>query len=444
MGNLLLIPKADNTIASHISDTKSLERFRFWHVEPLLNQAADLLNRCLKDQSEYNSLRAQASLLQWDIDRLDAEQSIDESKLNQGWLDVEPNILQLEIGGREGTRGEHQQVINHFVSWQRSNPDSTELHGAYFNSGGQVQQAIIAQKRLELEIAVKNEQKKWAEQDRNFRLKSITDKRKFIGQKQALMVEGGPLDYRGQCTRIGKRIERDFTDAYDRLRIAAEGLELLYGCPKSLIQLLPINQKKDEDAFLSIDGCVQWARDAIRWLVAFSQLDQEFTLIVSLKQSVGQIEWDRSITSAAKQGQLHLRFIVPTNKLDNHTYVRLRGMSAFIEGPNSKDDTWSGIISLPKDAFSYHLDDMGSKIIKDVSQIDLPRCYLGRIESRTSPRSPEINGLVSLMNASPLGKDGSQYGEWDIFLDAPISRGKSYFKDLSDVEVELHLVGRPN
>ena len=51
-------------IKDYTPDAKALlHNFRKWHVESLLNQAADLFDRALKDRTEYYELKAKWDLL---------------------------------------------------------------------------------------------------------------------------------------------------------------------------------------------------------------------------------------------------------------------------------------------------------------------------------------------------------------------------------------------
>ena len=53
------IEPAEVLFADYKPTESQLAQFRYWHVEPLLNQAADLLDRCLGLRAQYNALRAQ-------------------------------------------------------------------------------------------------------------------------------------------------------------------------------------------------------------------------------------------------------------------------------------------------------------------------------------------------------------------------------------------------
>ena len=59
-------------------------------------------------------------------------------------------------------------------------------------------------------------------------------------------------------------------------------------------------------------------------------------------------------------------------------------------------------------------------------------------------RPPEIAGMISLMNASPIGDSRKRVEKrsWSVTL-VPISKLSGSFADLSDVEIEMNLVGQP-
>lgn len=79
-------------VNEHLTDYKpsiamANSRFHFWHVESLLNQAADLLDRCLAEQGKYDSLRAQAFMAMSSLRADEEPLAIEEKKVVAGVYD---------------------------------------------------------------------------------------------------------------------------------------------------------------------------------------------------------------------------------------------------------------------------------------------------------------------------------------------------------------------
>src|SRR5688572_6239812 len=65
----------------YIPDMTLLEqKFRFWHVEPLLNQAADIIDKCLEELREYRSLDYSWHQFQTDLRIQEKELLLDKNR----------------------------------------------------------------------------------------------------------------------------------------------------------------------------------------------------------------------------------------------------------------------------------------------------------------------------------------------------------------------------
>ena len=180
-----------------------------------------------------------------------------------------------------------------------------------------------------------------------------------------------------------------------------------------------------------------WVRNAIRWLVAFNQTDQSFTRLVSIRSAIGELGWSNALKDVSTSGQIRLQFLILPELFAEHNHVRLRGISGFVYG--SKDDSpWSACIKLPKQGLVV----MTSGRPLQIDQSTLPPCYLGRLSTYNNPRAPEIAGMISLMNASPIGAEGKD-GELYLEIRPAVKNARSLAK-LDDVVLELNVVGQPN
>jgi hypothetical protein len=238
----------------------------------------------------------------------------------------------------------------------------------------------------------------------------------------------GSLHLEPRLEAIATRFERDYTDAYARLLVAQEGLDDLYGYfDMPDVRHVPLNEREQGNLEL-LDQAVIWVRDAIRWLVGFGHLDQAWTAVFSIREFVGT-----DVFGSPKNELTVFRFKLPAERFDSHAFVRLRGMALFAV-TDIPISPLRGSLQLPGRAITRHL---GLPKPQQLDQSDLPPCYFGRIESRQSPRSPEVAGMISLINASPIS-DGNAL--WELTIHPPAMNG---FGNIKDIELELNLLGRP-
>lgn len=180
--------------------------------------------------------------------------------------------------------------------------------------------------------------------------------------------------------------------------------------------------------FKAIDASIEWARQAIRWLSAFAQNDQGFTVSISLKSLV---DWPRFLA-----GEL-CQFSIPDDLFQGHTHVRLRGIALGHTKHEIGSQTVIGCrISVPSVAKVVFEREVASQII---DQRQMPHCTLGAVRYFGLGREPEVAGTVSLMNASPWGIN-SDAGLWSMKLlhafGPPLSND-------DDLILEIRLTGQP-
>jgi len=175
-----------------------------------------------------------------------------------------------------------------------------------------------------------------------------------------------------------------------------------------------------------------WIRQAIENLVAYQQLDQSFTRVVSLRAVTGNESWEKLQKSKEK---FSTNFVLPPDIFFMHENVRLRGLGASLIG-EAGTVPWSIVIKLPEEAYYLRSGENAS-----VSQGDVPSCFIGRVENRKSTRPIEMGGMISLMNASPIGEP-SPKGYWTISIIRPANTAEK-FSDIEDILLEVSAVGVP-
>lgn len=421
--------------------------FRKWQVEALLSQAADLLDRCLRDRGEYDELLARKALME--VQRVQDKARIDvaQERLDAGGLEQEAKTLELQMEG-EGT------------STILADYQSAEEYLQKINAGGgnegdsaaaRVHEIRVALSRTKASRSALQWQRDWANADRDRRgreqLKIPLDVYSHTG---ALMDSDGPLNYDRRLSAILARATRDFADAAMRISVAYEGLNEFYAFVRNGGAEPPIasDQVKALDIY-QLDALVNWIRNAQMYLIGFCQLDQGWSLTVSLRKCVGDDAWKKALAAAkGSAGEIALTFTVDEQAFADHRFVRTRGVSCFLilddKGVlpqfRNRISPWRATLAAPRMAkVIQEVFSTGDVHAIEVNQSAAPTCVLNRVESRAAPRGPEVAGQVSWMNISPIAAEAEV---WKLLLQ-PVSQGSPAAKDLEDCEIELVLLGRP-
>jgi hypothetical protein len=418
--------------SSYVSSKQRLANFRFWHVETLLNQASDLLDRCLRERREYDAASEVYRRLQIDLARQADQKKLAEDRIATGAHRSEFDALDKECAAAAGSRAELKAATDYYAlcvpynspapgPWRDGAAYHTALHtqNAY---GVQADKAAIYREVARQEI------------DRK-----VIEKDILVREYDALVRYSSAdeiFDYLGRAKQIEARVEQDFQDAFDRLTVASQGLASLYGYKPAL----PTDLTKPD----SMNSVVLWLRAALQWVAAFSQLDQGSLQVVSLRKLVGEPSWKAIHTTAQRTGTLAFKFDLPQDLFQGLMHVRLRGLSAVVHiQPNAKGP-WKAEIRLPSKARARHLnDDNTAGSFELLDQSDLPSCMIGRVESNQSPRNPELCGLISLFNASPLADPNAKPDEqqWLVAI-STVREDSADLSAVDDVMIEVNVSGR--
>lgn len=407
---------------------KLTSKFRVWHVEALLNQAADLLEKCLEEEKEYKSL-----VFSWTQFQLDLQAELDiialeEKKRDQGYFLRDKSTIESE---------------NKFLSNSQKDFNDSKIaaRGAYDNSDSntsgeklvpyQRASQTLVEKNIEaIEREIRTEVLKdrlgWADQDVKNSKDQIVYKRALHDYKEKFKKDGGPFDLSKRIEAVEKRLKRNYEDAYDRLSVAKQGLELIYG-----YEQISFPDKAEN----LITDLVVWNREAIEWLVAYQQREQGFTRVVSVSTLLKE-KW-KGLEDFKTRLPLH----IPSDLFRSHTNVRLRGIGASMVG-GAGLIPWAVSIGVPKQAVFYR---SKNNPPEPINQSEMPLCLLGRVENRKSPHPVEICGLISIINASPIGysvDDLDPEGNWSIKIEPPISTSEK-FSEIDDILLEISVVGLP-
>jgi hypothetical protein len=114
-------------------------------------------------------------------------------------------------------------------------------------------------------------------------------------------------------------------------------------------------------------------------------------------------------------------------------HVRLRGISAFVVGKKASG-VWRVTVTPPKNSKCRTL----SGIDKDVSQVGGLTCRLWRVTTRDSAQPPDIAGTTALRNVCPFTTAADK---WKVHLENRSSDGTDV-SNLDDLQIDLHLTIR--
>lgn len=404
---------------------KAEQRFRFWQVESLLNRSADLLDRCLGDVVRFQELTARARSAEMESNVAEQSFSIEEQRINNGSISrVLKNLEeQAKELGPEGLKAQHVAAVDHFNKAKGGLKESA-LHSA----NGALQQAEIARIANDHDIERIKRDINWQTLDEKLQVLQHENLRSQLVDREAAMVPLGPLDFFGQAEVAKARAARDCQEACEMLHVASQGLSIIYGYADVFDDVLdagPLENFQVE----TVEAVIGWNRQAIRWLAAFAQSDQSFTVTVSLKTLLDSKDWE-----ALTAGK-NVRFRLPSAEFEDFYVVRLRGMSAcFVEDQQP----------LHPIRVAFKLPAKGMYIQPDgperlIDQTAVPACHFGRVLDIRLPGGMEIYGQVALMNASPVGIDGDP-GLCNASLREVVPKTLG---GIQDVLVDLRLTGQP-
>lgn len=448
--------------------------FNFLHVEQLLDQAADLLDRGIRDRFEWDEISEKMLNLSLELNEYKDLDKIHRDEEESGIYDVERKQSLADLKAEKtieqtqntlAGRVEAELVYGSSSIVEINKALKAEQFGAWLQGvvpyywkgqrfGGYIEynidgvvhtvadhllrstgiqglnqysrlretvrmqmlaylfQKLVSKERLEGYSA----KQVWEEANAKFKRRRTKVARKYQDLKaKASTDEDGILNYSKRLNPLKKRFQNDFRDALARLKNAQKGLKLIYDYGEPL----PIGESRIE----YFDDCLIWTRKAIQWLVRFSGKDQGTIYPVSVRNTIGKENWKNSMDLRLFEFDLSNEFL---NRLKN---VRLRGISAFYSTDKEK---FNRIIQLEVKAPSEAVVRVTDSSNGLIDQSHLPPVILGRVASRNFTREPDLIGVTSLHNASPIGK-------WEIRVLGP---QQLELDKIEDLQIDLHLAYR--
>jgi hypothetical protein len=446
--------------------------FRYWHVEPLLEQAADLLDRAVRDRAEWDDKAIRSFALALELSEFRQLDKVHEDEIKSGFYTLPYKQSQADLAAEGAIKAGHSNtsaylkgLLDQYYSWQETSRQnglaqlsawlsgqatySEDIHGgalqytwaddngrttqdkpkflqdcamgqadhalgvdrSNFQAHYQTEQGMVhASDSRQQGIAAKVARDK---ADVEFRRRRTEIARSLADLKlKAATDPNGVLNYPTKMLAIRERFERDVQDAADRLCAAQRGMKLLYGYEPELPTL------PDSASF---DEILLWTRNAISWINAFSQLEQNYVLSFSLRDFIPKSVWEHG----AKQGKWD--FALKPELFASQSHVRLRGVSACVEACGPHHVPYHLVLEAPIASSCRHI----SGAWVELDQSDVPPCRIGRAFRRSHMQEPDVVGISSLHNISPIGT-------WKMsFVELGSKKRK-----LQDVVVDLHLAFR--
>lgn len=176
---------------------------------------------------------------------------------------------------------------------------------------------------------------------------------------------GGALNYAEQANSARTRALRDFIDVIGRISPIRTGLNQIYNVdvpvPNILAGILD-GSATSVDAAEAIEQFAIWVRECIAKLVRFTQNDQTYTLLVSVKQTNGLLAWNVGVEEGTWKVQLE-ESIFP-----KQCHVRVRGVNLYAGGAAG---AWRAELTPPTTAKIIYL----SKATAVIDQSSLSRFF---------------------------------------------------------------------
>jgi hypothetical protein len=478
------------------SPLESDEEFHYLQVEPLLEQAAELLRGCLSERARRDELAIEKWKLQLELDQFFRVDQVHERERQAG-IDTLPYERAALEGAAEGSSGQNHgkaeeqlktlledQVAAGFnrsmaarqlTAWLTSYPlKDNELGGdeamytfdnvhkskpdllydaarmAGDEEAWEKVFTLMSRRYAEAAAAEKAKLRKqgldllanYSRADIAFRRQKAQAARDGFWEKvYQVQSPDSLLNYNQKIAPAERRFATGFREALARLEQARRGLKELYGWE-------PPFPKEGSAGYLDeVDLWVSGARHRVK---QFAQRDQTYVLAVSLKElAPGQWESGR----AASQWT----FDLPEQLFGGQSHVRLRGLGLAVVGPKPEEPdpkqkgaakkaaaaaTEGPATEGPKaDGFwSAHVSVPPAATVRfqsgathELDQKAVPVLHLGRVGDQGS--SPEIAGADILHNASPIGR------QWRLVM-SPKSTAAMGTEKLQDVLVYLRVAVR--
>jgi hypothetical protein len=432
-------------LLKHEPDARVLHTaFRFRQLEPLLNQAATLVEQCLADVRDYGAL--DYAWNQFQIELATETKDLDLDQQRAEFLDRDKVVAEKRLAFQTNSEAEMKASVDAATKLEGfgtgSNPPQGEPGHARAEQNLHEKKVQLASRAWENDLLQK--QKEWGTQDVDYGTKKLANRAEALKRRQALTGPGQPFALDQQRDLVFERLQRNYVDALDRAAAAQIGLERVLGWKVDAPKLPPPQGGGESTVQIVVSHLANWVRDRLEGLVALQQREHSFTRIVSVRALVGEVEWQRLRRADVGPPPGRCDLLVPIGQATFVGFegVRLRSVAAWLLGGVAGFYPWALSVAPPKSGLYLR----GGKAAA-VDQGDLGRCVLGRVEHRNSVRPVDLCGQIALLNTSPFGPDTPAQGPdpnacWSVHVLKPTDASESFSK-LEDIGLELSCLGTP-
>lgn len=464
--------------------------FSPFHVEALLNQASDLLDRAIRDRAEWNELRVRAAsewlqilefVLVDFVHRAEQEAGAYELPYTQAVSAAEAERLarssHLKVRELVSTRNVRQHspqamaedvVLRQYSAWAQVAP-AHEVKDAKPNKLEAVpmpvqrarswldpQPELAADKkskaamnmRYEREMAARSLEGLAAEAEieaERARLDAVRSEARLSGlesEESWQSVNRGFRETRAQIARdvMDLRI-REFADPrgafnyIDRMAPIKERFQDDFKEARARLQvaeegLLLVYGYDDPFPPPSIDNYVNWARRAINFVVRVTQREQVAITPLSLAELLPQSVWE----DGRRKGEWSVPVVA--DMLPHGELHRVRGISAYVETRDASHSIWRVDVRPPAPSNPVEMRTADGEVrTMIVSQRHLPLITCGRSGRRETSRSPDVLGVSALHNVNPIGT-------WVVRVGSKAANSPITREQVSDVQLDIHVAVR--
>lgn len=419
------------------------ESFNPFHVEVLLDQSGNILDRAIRERAQYEGVAADyfsviTELVEYtELDRIHREEEAagiyDVEKVrSRSDLDAEITTRSmnqscewnanwyygnfLDAAGRLRYAGSVQQsawvsgLVPYYWDGQSwggylsntwngvSDTSANHYLAAAANTGWAnvwAQEMAVDNERITYKYsAIANSDRidgllaksTWEVKNSSFqRRRTIVARGVLDAKLRAAVDPNGVLNSSRRLPALRKRFELDFRNAIARLKAAEIGLASVYGYRQPL--------PADPMSLDYFDDCLAWTRIASDWMIRFARREQSFVIPVSLSEIIGR--------KAYQAGRKKRKWLLPITPamFPEMTHVRLRGVTVFVDDASPKARLWRLKLTAPLISESHH----ASGAIEKLDQTSIRPVICSRVGKYDSVRDPDVNGTSTLLNASPLG-----------------------------------------
>ncbi|RWD32582.1 MAG: hypothetical protein EOS34_20895 [Mesorhizobium sp.] len=443
------------------------------HIEPLLDQARDLLGQCLADRKSYAEMEASAVQIALELKEFEDTDAIHEQERLSGaytvprdraWKEMVADYATLQ-GAEQAERSLFQggsnlvfllETSGYYGGWYAkasSGPayatdEQTPEKKYQFTLNDKVvfdgvrsdvlRDLSIAQAEIErvprtnffwasyyqAVAATQAAKLKHESSTLNYNYLDATVETKearltvaraiFLQKTQAFIEPGGVLNYRERSRFARGRFVTSLMMAYQRLSASAQGMSEIYGFPIPLPSPQTWHDIGGDVPDSFVDDCWLWLQEASNFLTIQQRQEQNTIVRLSLRSLIG----DGAFGSDKSRWQ----FDVTENEIPDAVLIRCRGIGLATIGPTHA----VGLRIRPPKVSEYQDIDGSVRRYDPATSTDVRS---GRVLPANDIRDPDIIGVVHLHNRSPLG-------QWSIELIGPKPQSG---QPISDILVDIHI-----